>query len=259
MKGSIAAGSRYVAIGSSFAAGPGVPSRVPGSPLLAGRSSGNYAHLVAAALGLDLDDVSYSGATTADILRTQLDAVTATTSLVTITAGGNDVGFLGRLTLASLPRLLRTLPPIAARIASFGDPGAVEGRFAQLASNLATIADRLRRQAPACRVLAVDYLTILPPVGHDSLAPMPPAIAEWGRGIATRLADAIRGAAGAAGWDYVSASAASVEHHAWSVSPWTQRFRYSLQGGAPYHPNATGMAAVAGLVQDALLTGRQHP
>ena len=55
----IPAGSRYVAMGSSFAAGPGLPSRVPGSPRRAGRSTGNYAHLVARELGLDLHDVTF--------------------------------------------------------------------------------------------------------------------------------------------------------------------------------------------------------
>ena len=57
-------GSRYVAMGSSFAAGPGLPTRVPGSPRRAGRSTGNYAHIVARALSLDLYDVTFSGATT---------------------------------------------------------------------------------------------------------------------------------------------------------------------------------------------------
>jgi hypothetical protein len=97
----IPAGSHYVAIGSSYAAGPGIPKRAPGSPRLAGRSTGNYAHHVAGALSLDLEDVTYSGATTADLLArsakgqaAQLDAVTPTTRRVTITAGGNDVGFL---------------------------------------------------------------------------------------------------------------------------------------------------------------------
>ena len=64
----IPAGSRYVAMGSSFAAGPGLPSRVPGSPRRAGRSTGNYAHLVARELGLDLHDVTFSGAATSDLL-----------------------------------------------------------------------------------------------------------------------------------------------------------------------------------------------
>ena len=124
----IPAGSRYVAMGSSLAAGPGLPSRVPGSPRRAGRSTGNYAHIVARALGLDLHDVTFSGATTSEILGrdaagrpAQLDTVTKDTALVTITAGGNDVGFVPRLTLASLPWPLRALPAVRARVAGLGD------------------------------------------------------------------------------------------------------------------------------------------
>jgi lysophospholipase L1-like esterase len=257
----ITAGSRYVAMGSSFAAGPGLVPRVPGSPRRAGRSTGNYAHLVARALGLDLHDVTFSGATTGDLLRgaaagqaAQLDAVSPGTALVTITAGGNDVGFVPRLTLASLPWPLRTLPRVRARVAELGDPRATDERFAQLERNLVAIARRLRERAPDCRVLAVDYLTILPPAGPG--APPPADIAAWGRVIAARLAATTRAAAEAGGWEYVPVSAVSADHHAWSAAPWTRRFQLSPRAGAPYHPNAAGMAAVAELVLAALADGR---
>jgi lysophospholipase L1-like esterase len=260
----IPAGSRYVAMGSSFAAGPGIAPRAPASPRRAGRSSGNYAHLVARALGVDLNDVTYSGATTSDILApsavgqpAQLDAVTPDTRLVTITAGGNDVGFLPCLTLASLPWPLRALPPVRARVARLGDRDATQQRFAQLEDNLATIGHRLRDRAPGCRVLFVDYLTILPPRDDDRGGPPPAEIAEWGRAIAARLAATTQAAAEAAGYEYVAASAASVDHHAWSATPWTRRFHLSLRGGAPYHPDAAGMAAVAELVL-ATLAGRRE-
>lgn len=52
-----------------MAAGPGITPRVAGSPRSAGRSARNYPHLVADALGLDLVDVTFSGATTAHVLR----------------------------------------------------------------------------------------------------------------------------------------------------------------------------------------------
>jgi hypothetical protein len=166
----IPAGSGHVAMGSSFAAGPGLPSRVPGSPRRAGRSTGNYAHLVARELGLDL----------------------------------HDVGFVPRLTLASLPWPLRVLPPVKTVIAA-----------------------RLRDRAPACRVVVVDYLSVLP---QDSPAPEPPPaeITTWGRALAARLAATTQAAAGTAGWTYVAASAASADHHAWSAEPWTRRFHLSL-------------------------------
>jgi lysophospholipase L1-like esterase len=259
----IPAGSRYVAMGSSFAAGPGLPVRAPGSPRRAGRSASNYAHLVARALGLDLHDVTYSGATAGDILRpsaagqaAQIDAVTPATRLVTLTAGGNDVGYLPRLTLASLPWPLRALAPVRTRVAGFGDPVATDERFAGLGPNLRAIARSVRDRAPGCRVLFVDYLTILPPAGVAAGTPPPAGIAEWGRAIGTRLAAATREAAEAAGAEYVAASAASADHHAWSATPWTRRFHLSLRGGAPYHPNTDGMAAVAGLVLAAVSRAR---
>jgi lysophospholipase L1-like esterase len=91
--------ARYVALGCSMAAGPGIAPGAPGAPWAAGRSARNYAHLVAAALDLDLVDVTYSGATTSHILRDkrfgsppQIDALDGSESLVTVTAGGNDVG-----------------------------------------------------------------------------------------------------------------------------------------------------------------------
>jgi lysophospholipase L1-like esterase len=255
----IRAGSRYVALGSSFAAGPGLPSRVPGSPRRAGRSTGNYAHRVARALSLDLHDVSFSGATTGDLLGpsaagqpAQLDAVTPDTALVTMTAGGNDVGFVPRLTLASLPWPLAVLPRARATVAELGDPRGTDERFAQLERNLAEIGRRLRERAPGATVLLVDYLTLLPPAGQDPAPPPSADIATWGRMIAARLAAATRSAAEAAGLGYVAVSAASAEHHAWSATPWTTHFRLSRRGGAPYHPNAAGMAAVADLILAAL-------
>jgi lysophospholipase L1-like esterase len=258
----ILAGSQYVAMGSSFGAGPGLTPRAPGSPRRAGRSAGNYAHLVARALALDQRDVTYSGATTDDILQpsargqaAQLNAVTLATRLVTLTGGGNDVGYLPRLTLASLPGPLHALPKVRARIAGFGDPAATDERFAGLGRNLQAIARGVRDRAPACRVLFVDYLTILPPEGGHPGPPPPPGIADWGRAIAARLAATTRAAAEAAGVEYVAASAISADHHAWSAAPWTRRFHLSLRGGAPYHPNADGMAAVAGLVLTTLETG----
>ena len=65
----VQAGDGYVAMGSSYAAGPFLGSRVPGSPRPAGRSLQNYAHLVAADLGLALTDVTFSGATIAELLH----------------------------------------------------------------------------------------------------------------------------------------------------------------------------------------------
>lgn len=101
------AGARYVAMGSSFAAGPGIPTYVDSPPQPCTRSSNNYAHQLARRLKLDLVDVSCSGGVTADLLGpkgalpAQLDALTPGTRLVTVTIGGNDLGYLPQLVAAS--------------------------------------------------------------------------------------------------------------------------------------------------------------
>ena len=246
-------------MGSSFAAGPGIGRRAPGSPRAAGRSSANYAHLVARRLALELDDVTFSGATTQDILAAtaagrpaQIDAVTPATKLVTLTGGGNDVGWAPRILLSSLPRPARAIPPVRRQLDSYADPDLTEQRFGTLREDLLKIAAEVRRRAPESRLVFVDYLTVLPPDATTPTGVLPADVAEWGRAVARRLSGITRDVAGQIGSVFVAASAASANHHAWSADPWTRRFHLSLRGGAPYHPNAAGMAAVAELVAAAL-------
>jgi lysophospholipase L1-like esterase len=251
--------NEYVAMGSSFAAGPGISPRVADSPRAAGRSARNYAHLVAERLGLALTDVTFSGATTSDILSghergtpPQIDAVTSATRLVTVTGGGNDVGYLPVLTLSSLPRVLSIIPGIRRRIVETRDASTGPAKFDDLEVNLAAIIRKVHARSPQCLVVLVDYLTILPPTEATPTGPLPTETAVWGRGIAARLNAVTSAAAGVDGALFVDAAAASAAHHAWSPVPWTMRFHLSLRGGAPYHPNAAGMAAVADLVSKAV-------
>jgi lysophospholipase L1-like esterase len=260
------AGARYVAMGSSFAAGPGIPRRVEGSPRAAGRSTGNYAHQLARRLGLDLVDVTFSGATTQEFVGgpaakrpgsaagrpAQIDAVTETTRLVTLTGGGNDVGFAPRILLSSLPGPLRELPPVRHQLTSFADLELTEQRFIQLRENLLQLAVQVRQRAPRSLLLFVEYLTVLPPDATWPTGLLPADVAEWGRGIARRLGQTTQQAAEESDAIFVPAGAFSASHHAWSADPWTRRFHLSLHGGAPYHPNAKGMAAVADLVAESL-------
>ena len=81
----LAPGSQYVAMGSSYAAGFGIEPQQP-STGACGRSLLDYPHLVASKLHLQLSDVSCGGAVIADALRKtqgsnppQINAVTAQT------------------------------------------------------------------------------------------------------------------------------------------------------------------------------------
>lgn len=254
----IAPVNRYVALGSSMAAGPGITPRAAGSPRSAGRSARNYPHLVAQALGLDLVDVTYSGATTAHVLtesqreaRPQVDALDGTETLVTVTIGGNDVGYVPLLFAASLPRLTRSLPVLGGRLRDLLDPDARDRALAEVAEALVEVGQTVRRRAPRATVLFVDYLTLLPPVGPAP--PLADADVALGRRVAAALRRATAVAAEASGAGLVRAAEASAEHHAWSAAPWTTRPGLPIPGRpAPLHPNAQGMQAVADLVVRAL-------
>jgi lysophospholipase L1-like esterase len=249
--------ARYVALGSSFGAGPGLRPRAPGSPRRAGRSAINYAHLAADHLALDLHDATYAGARVADILagarrgRAQLAALDASTSLVTITAGGNDIGYLPALTLASLPRTVRAHGPVRRRLAGLTDDDRLGDRLRQLDRDLERLAIRIRVAAPSARVVLLDYLTILPPPPAPA-PPLPAGVAGWGRLAAAGLSRTLHSVAARTDLGFVAVADASRAHHAWSAAPWTRRFHYSLRGGAAYHPNAAGMANVALLLVEHL-------
>ncbi|WP_333891848.1 SGNH/GDSL hydrolase family protein [Mycolicibacterium gadium] len=234
---------RYVALGSSMAAGPGIRPRAKGAPFLAGRSARNYPHLVAERLGLDLVDVTYSGATTANVLAErqpgaapQIEALDGTEDLITVTIGGNDVGYVPLLFAAGLPRPLRALL------------GKRERALVEVAESLRTVGRTLRQRSPEARVLFVDYLTLLPPPGTPA-PPLSDDDAAMGRHVAGELARATAQAAADTGCGLVRVAEHSVDHHAWSDDPWTTGFGLPVPcRPAPLHPNAAGMRAVADLV-----------
>ncbi|MFI5937582.1 SGNH/GDSL hydrolase family protein [Actinoplanes sp. NPDC051494] len=80
--------TRYVALGDSYASGVGAPPYLDAECL---RSDNAYPSLLAA--GKPFTFAACSGATTADLLANQLGGLNRRTKLVTVTIGGNDLGF----------------------------------------------------------------------------------------------------------------------------------------------------------------------
>ncbi|MEW2482155.1 SGNH/GDSL hydrolase family protein [Mycobacterium sp. NPDC049093] len=246
---------RYVALGSSMAAGPGIKPSAEGAPWQAGRSARNYPHLVAAELGLNLVDVTYSGATTAHVLRDrqngappQIEALDGSEALVTVTIGGNDAGYVPQLMAAALPRFTRSLPLAGPLLRGLLDPDARETALTEVADSLVTVGHEIRRRAPQAQVLFVDYLAILPPEGVAA-SPFSETDAALGRHVAATLERLTGEAAAATGCGWVRAAQTSLMHHAWSAQPWTTRPGLPWPcRPAPLHPNAAGMRAVADLV-----------
>ncbi|MFI8202854.1 GDSL-type esterase/lipase family protein [Streptomyces sp. NPDC085937] len=241
-----------MALGSSFAAGPGIPPlQTSDGASDCSRSANNYPSIVARSIGADLTDVSCSGATTAHVLRDQqgarppqIRAVTPDTRLVTITIGGNDVNYLGSINAYSCQASGGTTCPTVNR-------DAIERTFPELPGRIADIVHAVHAVAPQARVHLVTYFTLLPDSGTCADAPLTDEQAAYERSIAARLAAATADAAAATGATLVDLAGASRGHDACSATPWVESYRPAA-GRSTYHPNEAGMRAAAALALSAL-------
>ncbi|AZG48045.1 SGNH/GDSL hydrolase family protein [Gordonia insulae] len=250
---------KYVALGSSYAAGPGV-QRLTDKGCL--RTADNYPHQIAAARGMALTDVSCSGATTANILHTpqaphakrpQITAVTADTDLVTITIGGNDLAYIGRVAAQGCANMASTAT--AGTVISGCRPGQrirtepTAADYAAVEQAIITIVSEVRSRAPHADVVLVDYPPLLDQHAR-TCAQIPLTAAEAAETVRVYngLVAATARAAGATGVTLVKASKAGAAHTACSSQPWLLGF----EPPSPYHPTELGKTGVARLVLRAL-------
>lgn len=156
--GALVPGAKYVALGSSFAAGPGVPEQLGNC----GRSDSNYANLVADALDLSLTDVSCNGATTDNIRHTpqngaapQVEAVTEDTMLVTVTIGGNDINYTSS-TFACAGT------PVEEQCTANLNQASINDAVSQLPDKLGATLDAIRAKARRATIVLVTYPRVFP-------------------------------------------------------------------------------------------------
>jgi lysophospholipase L1-like esterase len=243
----LAEGAEYVSLGSSFAAGAGIGPIQPGTPARCNRTVNNYASLLAERRRLKLVDVSCGGATTAHVLGRweelppQIDAVSSATRLVTITIGGNDLGYVGWL-FASSCRLGVAARPGPCQTAT--EP--TEATYTELDRNLRAIAAAVRERAPQARLVFIQYVTLLSaqPCERETVASADAAVASR---VADRLARITAQAAQASGAEVLASDTLSRPHTPCSPEPWSNGLfqGYDIAAGAPWHPNAAGHAAIA--------------
>lgn len=251
------AGSRYVSLGSSYAAGPGVGTLDPASGAC-GRSMSNYARQVAARRHLRLVDAACSGATTANILDhgqhgfpAQIAAVTSDTRLVTVLIGGNDIDYVGNLGGLTC----RDTGGVNCHVRHAGN---VEASLAVLPASLDRVIAAVRQRAPAARIVLVGYLPAIPASGPGNCAavPLTPADAAQMRDVAIRLAQAIGGAAKRNSVDVVRSTLVGKGHDACAPQPFVAGFHPAASPGwpspVPYHPNQAGMNAIAAALNKVL-------
>ena len=231
---STASASSYVALGDSYSSGTGTRASTGDCY----RSPYGYPRLVADAAGLSLDYQACSGATTADLLSRQIGAVTAETDYVSVTIGGNDVGFASVITACALPGWMGDC---------FGKLSTAQTVLrSELPARLDSVYGGIRTRAPQATVAVAGYPLLFN--GTDcSLATFFSAEEMRQLNASTHeLNSLVSQRASAAGHRFVDVRS-TFAGHAWcDSSEWINGLSMPVEES--YHPNRAGNQGYAGAV-----------
>ncbi|MEV4443451.1 SGNH/GDSL hydrolase family protein [Streptomyces sp. NPDC049577] len=143
-----ASGVEYVALGDSYSSGLGAGAYDPASDECMRSSHAYPARWAAAHAVTSFRFTACSGATTGDVIGSQLGPLTNRTDLVSITAGGNDAGFGDVMTTCVTSPEKTCLAKVA---------GARSFVTSTLPGRLDTLYRTIRDRAPGARVVVLGY------------------------------------------------------------------------------------------------------
>jgi len=253
--------ANYVSLGDSYAAGPLIPNQSL-EPLGCLRSSNNYSHLAAPSIGLPLKDPSCSGAKTNHMTEQQnvepgpnppqFNSLSAETTVVSITIGGNDIGF------SEVAQSCITINPFSTPCKDKYAPGGKDQlaeRIAATAPKVDAVLDGIRARSPLAKIYVVNYPAIFPETGFGCWPQMPIGFGDvpYLRQTEKNLNAMLAAQAAANGATLVDWYKASIGHDACKST--SNRWVEPLVPGtlaAPIHPNKAGMQGGANALVAAL-------
>jgi lysophospholipase L1-like esterase len=230
---------KYVALGDSFSSGVGTGSYTLSSscrrgvyayPWLVGQQRPNTA----------LTFVACSGATTSSLMANQIGSVTADTAIVTVTIGGNDIGFADLIVQCTLANCSAALDSTRASLATVLGP------------RLDTVYSSIRSRALGATVVVLGYPRIFSTASCFGTL----GISATERAKANLLAEAIdtlsSERASLAGVTYTSSLVKFSGHAVCSSSAWVNGLNL-FNTVESYHPNRNGNSlGYAALVRSVL-------
>jgi hypothetical protein len=248
--------ANYVALGDSYAAGPIIPNQI--APFGCLKSDHNYAHLAAPTIGLALKDATCSGATTEDMTESQstelgsvppqFDSLSAETTRVSLTIGGNDIGF-SEIALSCI-----TLNPFSTPCKdkyTAGGKDQIAERIAATAPKVDAVLDGIKARSPSANVFVVNYAAIFPETGFGCWPQMPIGFGDvpYLRSKEKELNAMLATQAAANGATLVNWYNASIGHDACkgSSTRWVEPV-VPTNPAAPIHPNLAGMTGAAAIL-----------
>jgi hypothetical protein len=256
----------FVALGDSYAAGNLIPDSPAGTPAGCLRSSHDYGADAAAALGLtEYVDATCNGATTASMTQSQsvplgtnppqLDALAADDSVVTLTIGGDDIGFSGILETCGTLSLTNPFGNPCQRHYTAGGTDQLVAAINAAAPKVAAVLQGIQTRAPAARVLLVGYPDLLPVTGRGCWPLVPFAFGDvpYLRGIEVDLNQMLARTAAANGATFVDTYQATIGHDACTgASTKDVESLVPTSLAYPFHPNQRGELVMAQQVVAAL-------
>lgn len=248
--------ANYVALGDSYAAGPIIPNQI--APFGCLKSDHNYAHLAAPTIGLSLKDATCSGATTEDMTESQstelgsvppqFDSLSAETTRVSLTIGGNDIGF-SEIALDCV-----TINPFSTPCKdkyTAGGKDQVAERIAATTPKVDAVLDGIKARSPSAKVFVVNYAAIFPETGFGCWPQMPIGFGDvpYLRAKQKELNAMLATQAAANGATLVNWYNASIGHDACkgSSTRWVEPV-VPTNPAAPIHPNLAGMTGAAAVL-----------
>jgi lysophospholipase L1-like esterase len=226
-----------VVLGDSYSSGEGTD---PNSGFSCFRSAKAYGWLVASALGYHMTGFeACGGATTASVLNDQLSAVSASTTLVTMSVGGNDADFVG-----VLGRCAGGLGVVTGPCKNFikKESGIIRD---QIPGRLDRLYSAIRAAAPHARVVIVDYPYLFSRTCVKS-GPL-----QWLIAPTDLLDDVIKAAAARHGFSFVDVRGPFTGHSVCDKDAWINHL-YTHDPYKSFHPNEAGYREDAKLVEAAL-------
>jgi lysophospholipase L1-like esterase len=182
----------------------------------------------------------------------QFNSLAADTTVVSVTIGGNDIGF------SEVAQSCITYNPFSSPCRNRYNSGGVDqihNRIVATAPKVAAVLQGIHARAPSARVFVVDYPAIFPEKGNGCWPQVPISFSDapYLRAKEQELNQMLATQAAANGASLVSWYAASVGHDA-CKSPSVRWVEPLVPGNvaAPIHPNRNGMQGAASVLVSAV-------
>ncbi|GAA2474175.1 SGNH family lipase [Streptomyces thermolineatus] len=224
-----AAGPAYVALGDSYSSGTGAGDY--GTSGDCKRSANSYPALWAAANApSSFSFTACSGATTTTVTSGQLAPLNSSTGLVSVSAGGNDVGFADVMTTCVLQNESACLSAVATARSQMDSI---------LPGRLNTMYSAIRSKAPNAKVVVMGYPrlymlngTCIAGLRESERAALNDASDHLNRVVSARAA--------AYGYTFGDVRGTFSGHEICSGSSWLHSLTIPVENS--YHPNKSGQA-----------------